>query len=93
MLHVAQIESDHTDKIRTSYMHVFIQSYISYHTVHTYMHTCMLPYIDTQITVTLSNPGLALKRQQSWEQVKDSAAKNVSLRVCHTKRVCVCVCA
>lgn len=29
-----------------------------------------------EITITLSNPGLALKRQQSWEQVKEAAAKN-----------------
>lgn len=34
--------------------------------------------VPQEITVTLSNPGLALKRQQSWEQVKESAAKNVS---------------
>jgi len=34
--------------------------------------------VPLEITVTLSNPGLALKRQQSWEQVKESAAKNVS---------------
>jgi ferredoxin len=32
--------------------------------------------VPLEITVTLSNPGLALKRQQSWEQVKESAAKN-----------------
>lgn len=32
--------------------------------------------VPQEITVTLSNPGLALKRQQSWEQVKESAAKN-----------------
>lgn len=37
-----------------------------------------LKSIPMEITVTLSNPGLALKRQQSWEQVKESAAKNVS---------------
>jgi len=30
----------------------------------------------TDITITLSNPGLALKRQQSWEVVKEATAKN-----------------
>ena len=40
-----------------------------------------LKAVPMEITVTLSNPGLALKRQQSWEQVKESAAKNVSLYV------------
>ena len=34
--------------------------------------------VPMEITVTLSNPGLALKRQQSWEQVKANTAKNVS---------------
>mmetsp|Transcript_63307 Transcript_63307/g.131707 ORF Transcript_63307/g.131707 Transcript_63307/m.131707 type:complete len:242 (-) Transcript_63307:144-869(-) len=28
------------------------------------------------LTITLQNPNLALKKQQSWEQVKQSAAKN-----------------
>ena len=32
--------------------------------------------VPMEITVTLSNPGLALKRQQSWEQVKANTAKN-----------------
>lgn len=35
-----------------------------------------LQKVPQEITVTLSNPGLALKRQQTWEQVKESAAKN-----------------
>ena len=37
-----------------------------------------LQKVPDAITITLSNPGLALKRQQSWEVVKTSAAKNVS---------------
>ena len=40
-----------------------------------------LQKVPQEITVTLSNPGLALKRQQTWEQVKESAAQNVSLCV------------
>lgn len=35
-----------------------------------------LQKVPMEITVTLSNPGLALKRQQSWEQVKANTAKN-----------------
>ena len=38
----------------------------------------LIMQVPMEITVTLSNPGLALKRQQSWEQVKANTAKNVS---------------